>query len=49
MFMTSIGLEVRKRTAFMGLTLWEDTAGTTLNQGLHAGAADKREEQEGHK
>lgn len=26
----------------MGLTLWEDTARTTLNQGLHAGIADKR-------
>lgn len=25
----------------MGLTLWEDTARTTLSQGLHAGAADK--------
>lgn len=41
MFTTSLCLEVRKRTALMGLTLWEDTARTTLNQGLHAGAADK--------
>lgn len=32
---------VRQRKAFMGLTLWEATARTTLNQGLHAGTADK--------
>lgn len=25
----------------MGLTLWEDTARTTLHQGLHAGTTEK--------